>query len=121
MSAFLCTDLHTVAVAAYGSLKLNLGLAETAIALRALNNAALRARYNDEAVPLAASFKETLAAAAAWLYDASAADIDGLARCLRYQCSEGDCDSQPGWKTLAAICEASHAAAAGAESGVWSI
>ena len=121
MSAFLCTDHHTIVVALYGSRKLAGDVREIALALRALNNAALRARYDDEGVPFAGGFWNAVDRAERWLKTASPADIDGVARCLRYQCSEGDCENQPGWKTLATICEASHAAAAGAESGVWSI
>lgn len=93
MSAFLCSDLHTVTVAAAlcGAGFVEAGIVETAQALRDANNRALVARYGHkgaQATPLG-PVRQVLQAIA----DPAALQagrINGLARCLRYQCAEGD-------------------------------
>jgi hypothetical protein len=90
MSAFLCSDVHTVTVAAAlcGAGIVEAGIVETAQALRDANNRALAARYRDTPEPLG-SLRAILRDLAT--PDSLKADrVNGLARCFRYQCAEGD-------------------------------
>ena len=127
MSAFLCSDLHTVAIALY-QVRKNCPAVETARVitmakvLRQLNNQALSARYSDRPVFLARDIMPTIAAASKWLESASAADIRGIVECFKYQCSEGDCDTRPAWKLILDIeANARIGARASESSAVWSI
>lgn len=126
MSAFLCSDTQT-----YAAALITLGVSgstvvghaevrEVARQYRALNNYALKARYNDEGQPLLSGDAD-LRKAIEWVRKHSAADCYQVLRCLRYQCSEGDCEKQPGWKTLTDACGAVQARAGATASDVWSI
>jgi hypothetical protein len=129
MSAFLCSARHTWAVAILAARH---GLADdpqsAAFMLRALNNAALRDRYDAPAVPLPGgeAGRDAVRAAEAWLATHSPRDVALVAACLRYQCAEGDFESRPGWATLDTLCDKLTATASRAPDGardtnVWSI
>ena len=123
MSAFLCSDTHTYA-AAIITLRLGskTGVTENAILFRALNNAGLRSRYNDKAVPLEPG-KVALVEAEKWVDAATPADHYHVLCCLQYQCAEGACEKRPGWATLKAAIETARARAGASISlsKVWSI
>lgn len=98
MSAFLCSDKHTFIVAAE---MVKLGLAADAIScamqLRDANNKALAALYRDNPVPLGslANMKT-----GEW----TVIQVSTLARCLAYQCSDGDVmETHPAGKMLDAM------------------
>jgi len=101
MSAFLCSDRTTVAVAVG---MVTFGLATDVVgcaqSLRDANNRALAARYGDPAQPL-----ESIAALITPARNAR--EINTLARCLRYQCAEGDVlETHPTMPALLALIEA---------------
>ena len=106
MSAFLCTDKHVYAVAILAD---HHGMCDDpqalAFTLRALNNAALRDRYNDEGVPLLAGAAAIQAReqAVAWLNSTTAHAHREIVACLKYQCAEGPCEGRPGWHLLDAL------------------
>lgn len=133
MSAFLCSDRHTFALALW-SVRQDTDAPQTAdvIALakrlRRLNNYALRCRYGDVPEYLPRDPMPALANATTWLESASAADVAQSAHCLQYQCSEGDTDVNAASRrirravrTLQRIVQRADAKAAGAKSEVWSI
>lgn len=126
MSSFLCTPLHTVALALYRMRRDHVNetpvLVSTAKQLRRLNNYALRARYGDSAKPLPRDLMPTIAAASLWLESAKPGDILAIAECFKYQCSEGECDSRPEWPLILDIVASARIDSRGrAESSVWSI
>ena len=125
MSAFLCTPTHTWAAALItlgttNQLATRDQIRELAVRYRALNNYALRARYGDAGVPLD-SGATSLDSAIDWIRTHTPADCYQVLACLQYQCSEGACEKQPGWATLAAACKALEHHATPRASQVWSI
>lgn len=85
MSAFLCSDLHTVTVA-LAMVQRDIGPADViacAMGLRDANNKALQARYGADPEPLGRIGGLPVTHGAAL-------QVNTLARCLAYQCSEGD-------------------------------
>lgn len=126
MSAFLCSNRHTAVIAMLAhapGIVDSAQLAETARILRALNDAALRARYGDKPNPLTrAEFSAALQDAAAWMRTANNADICSAVRCFDYQCAEDIPDDYPGRAILADIlARVSALPNAGLNSAVWSI
>ena len=126
MSAFLCSDVQTYAAAlitigAEGATIAHFSdVRDLAVTYRALNNYALRARYGDTGVPLE-SGNAARDAAVDWIRTHTPADCYQVLRCLRYQCSEGDNEKQPGWAQLTAACDVLEKLTAGKSSDVWSI
>lgn len=118
MSAFLCSDLHTHAIAIFWQGVTDEPASDTARTLRALNNYALLARYGQEPVQLGIQAVE---AANQWIQDASEADVFSIVTCFRHQCAEGESDSLAGWSLMTEIYEASRAAAHGCTSDIWEI
>lgn len=107
MSAFLCSDLHTMTVAAalVGSGIVDAGIVETAAALRQANNAALAARYGDE--PQALDSVREILAQLTDPQQLTPAKVNGLARSFRYQCAEGNVlETHPLAPKLAKLIEA---------------
>lgn len=125
MSAFLCSPLHTVTLALYMMRRDH--VEETAVvvsiakSLRRLNNYALRARYGDSPKPLPRDLSPILAAANRWLSEASPADVFAIVECFKYQCSEGDCEKRPEWKTLLDIHASARIDSRGVASNLWSL
>lgn len=123
MSAFLCSEAHLAAVAAWAAArKLAEDPVQLCITLRRLNNAAMAARYGDKPEAL-----QDLGAALAEAWRAGTrTDPEALAllSCLRYQCAEGDVlEAHPDRGTLHALLEAATAAAPGGKPAphVWAI
>lgn len=115
MSAYLCSDLDTVAVAVAicQHFPESADVVSIAQALRDANNRALRARYGDDAQPLGpigGAIREHLAID----YVQERPDTaHSLARELQYQCAEGDVlETHPIMPRVAALIEATEAAAA---------
>lgn len=106
MSMFICSPLHTVAVALIHHNPGIVSMAqiiETARILRSVNNAAAAARYGDKPVILSARvIRETLPDAVAWIRAASPADINQLVSCFNYQCNEAPA-GYPGLSMLQAL------------------
>lgn len=129
MSAFLCSDVHTVVLALYACSRVDQGarpatVRDVAHSLRRLNNYALSARYSDDPVSLEWT-PQTVASAENWLSTHNSIALRDIAQCFEYQCSEGDSEAQPEWPLLRAIVDLATAdVPAGfknARSGVWSI
>lgn len=122
MSAFLCSTTHTLAVALAVHAIDGTPVRPTALALRALNNAAmLHTRGPDQTSRLYCS-QTAIGAAMRWLEGASAADRAKLAACLEYQCAEGEYDKHPSWPILVHCVKLLNAQPGAARaSNVWSI
>lgn len=123
MSAFLCSESHLAAIAAWAT-ACNLADDPVALAitLRRINNAAMHARYGDPAQPLL-DLGEALRSA--WRHG-TRTDAEALAllTCLQYQCAEGTVlDTHPDRNTLAALIDAATAAAPGGTPAphVWAL
>ena len=102
VSAFLCSDLHTTAVAVMAvSFGLTDDLVAHAASLRDLNNAALASRYGSAPDPLPSDLP--LRAARAWVAHHSPAAHMSVVTCLEYQCAEGDHEAHPAWHLLQSI------------------
>lgn len=123
MSAFLCSASHLAAIATWATFgKLSEDPVALCITLRRLNNAALAARYGDQAEAL-----QDLGAAMheAWR-QGTRTDAEALAllKCLEYQCSEGDVmQAHPDRHSLVCLINAATAAAPGGKPAphVWAI
>jgi len=122
MSAFLCSDLHTCIVAQlaekYG---LSCDAVATTVGLRAMNNAALKARYDGSAETLA-GLKTTMFQASHWLAAHNPSAHDNVVNCLDYQCSEGDYETQPQYPLMQTLkAKPKEAANFWPESRIWSV
>lgn len=127
MSAFRCSNRHTAVIAmlahAPGVVE-SAQIAETARILRALNDAALFARYRDSAEPLTrADLAGAIPAAAEWMRQSNPADMLAAVRCFAYQCAEDIPSDYPGLSILADVTArlSAMASATAFKSGVWSI
>lgn len=101
MSAFVCSDLQTTVVAlAYHQLIGHaIPVQVIAFALRDLNNDAVADRYRNQGEddPVRLDWSADLERRAhAWMRTHKGPELASVVRCLRYQCSEGDC-MQRGW------------------------
>lgn len=126
MSAFLCSNRHTavLAILAHSPGTVHTAqIEETARILRALNDAALHARYGDAPNPLTrAELKQCIPAAAEWLRHANPPDMLAAAKCFAYQCAEDIPDDYPGQSILADIlARVEKIPGARVESSIWSI
>ena len=128
MSAFLCSPLHTVAVALFavktGTAAPGAEVVKTAQGLRRLNSYALACRYGDKAKPLSRRVVlQVQDKAQQWLDSASPAGVAAICHCLSYQCAEGDAHTLPESGMLDRITARADEACRGAwsNSGVWSI
>ena len=125
MSMFICSPLHTVAVALIHHNPGIVSMAqiiETARILRGVNNAAAAARYGDKPVILSGrAIRETLPDAVEWVRSANVADICKLIQCFQHQCDE--CPTgYPGKETLGKTANRIFALPeAGGPSAVWDI
>lgn len=115
MSAYLVSPKHTMAAAILAH-RLNVpGICATERAtaklLRDDNNTALAARYGAE--PIAMEDEEDVdmaeTAALLWVISSTPAQHACVARCIRYQCGEGDCDERTGFQLLMRLVEATEA------------
>ena len=122
MSMFVCTPLHTVAVALIHhnpGVVSTAQIVETARTLRTLNNAAAAARYGDKPVILSArAVRETLPEAVQYLREVSPAGIRKIVECFAYQCDEAPAD-YPGRGMLAKL--KSRVSTIPGDSPIWSI
>lgn len=120
MSSFLCSTLHTVVVAAAIS-RAGLSDADTvsiAMQLRDANNKALAARYGDEAEPLGAAAEAIVAAG----NEHTDIQVNTMARCFAYQCSEGDVmETHPAAELLRKLIAATGGEEARMVDGFWGI
>lgn len=124
MSAFLCTSLHTHAVAHIAALHgLTKNTRKYATAARKANNRSLAHRYNEK--PIYMNHDPALVGQAQyWVDSASIYDHYKLVACLVYQCSEGDTMETPEWKALQTLLDSFStviARLARTESRVWAI
>lgn len=119
---FVCSALHTVAVALIHhnpGIVSTAQIIETARILRSVNNAAAAARYGDKPVILSAAvIRATLPDAVAWVRAANPADINQLVSCFNHQCDEAPA-GYPGLYMLQAL--ETRVATGKGESAVWSI
>lgn len=128
MSAFLCSDLHTAAVALYITqvVETDKPASKLLSELRTLNNAALEHRYGDKPVRIH-SIKKALAEAEAYMktlpLNMLASHMLAMTDCLTYQCSEGKVlDEHKFAKFFADSYEVIQAKAKGvSRKGVWSV
>lgn len=128
MSAFICSDRHTVSVAAWAAArKLVDDPINAAISLRAVNNHAIRCRYGDEATPLCGIANHLKHAEHELRNMPSANYADrwafSLLRCLDYQCSEGDAkETNPAAPLLARLLDAADKLTSGQHiDSLWAI
>jgi hypothetical protein len=124
MSCFICSDLHVATVAQWAvSQGIADDAAQAAISLRAANNYAHATRYEGRYPEDRQPLQGLRALLARPMPNQTAAWFHSLARCLQYQCSEGDTlEATPGGRLVAAIAAHAHEAAHGATvDGVWDI
>jgi hypothetical protein len=123
MSAFLCSERHLAAIAAWaGAQALTDDPVALCITLRRLNNAAMAARYGYEALPLQDLRR---AMRQAWAEGTRThAEALALLTCPAYQCSEGNVmEAHPDRGVLLALLNAATAAAPGGKATphLWAI
>lgn len=124
MSAFLCSDRHVVTLAVYACERgLSGDVVQAAMQLRAVNNAAMSARYKDAPQALA-----SISAHIRWAQKRVAgmktlADpwAHALAACLDYQCDEGDAKQTHGGALLARVLATAQKLSGGCKADVYAL